>query len=57
MGRLTLGQWFEVAIWLAVAGIAYRYTLEFDRDVEMYRFGADGWPRLLILFIFLAAIG
>ncbi len=57
MGRLSLGQWLEVASWLAVAGKAYRYTLEFDRDVEMYRFGADGWPRLLILFIFLAAIG
>ena len=57
MGRLSAGQWFEVGIWLAVAAFAYGYSFEFDRDIEMYRFGASGWPRLIILLIALGAIG
>ncbi len=57
MGKLTAGQWTEIVIWIAVAGVAYAYSFEFDRDIEMYRFGASGWPRLVILLIFVAAIG
>ncbi len=57
MGRLSTGQWFEVGIWLVVVGVAYGFTLEFDRDIEMYRFGAAGWPRLIILLIALGAFG
>lgn len=57
MGKLTAGQWVEIAIWLTVAGVAYGYSFEFDRDIEMYKFGASAWPRLIILFIFLAAVG
>lgn len=57
MGRLSTGQWFEVGIWLVIVGVAYGFTLEFDRDIEMYRFGAAGWPRLIILLIALGAFG
>ncbi len=57
MGRLSLGQWFEVGVWLAVAGVAYGFSLQFDRDIEMYRFGAAGWPRSIILLIVLGAVG
>ncbi len=57
MGRLSPGQWFEVGVWLAVAGLAYGFSLQFDRDIEMYRFGAAGWPRIIILLIALGAVG
>jgi hypothetical protein len=57
MGRLSPGQWFEVGAWLVVAGAAYGFSLQFDRDIEMYRFGAAGWPRLIILLIALGALG
>jgi hypothetical protein len=57
MGRLNAGQWFEVGAWLAVAAVAYGYSFEFNRDIEMYRFGAAGWPRLIILLIALGALG
>ena len=56
MGRLSLGQWFEAGIWLAVAAVAFAFSFEFDRDIEMYRFGASGWPRLIILLIFLGTL-
>lgn len=57
MGRLSAGQWFEFGTWLAVAGVAYGFSLQFDRDIEMYKFGAAGWPRLIILLIALGALG
>lgn len=57
MGRLRPGQWFEVGAWLVIAGAAYGFSLQFDRDIEMYKFGAAGWPRLIILLIALGALG
>jgi hypothetical protein len=57
MGRLTPGQWIEIGIWLSVAGIAYAYSFEFDREIEFYKFGASAWPRVIIAMIFLGAIG
>jgi len=56
MSRPTLGQWFEVAAWVAFAALAYGLSFQFDRDVEMYKFGAASWPRFVILFILAAAI-
>jgi hypothetical protein len=57
MGKLTSGQWTEIAIWMALAGLAFGYSFEFDRDIEFYKFGASGWPRVIIAMIFLGAIG
>ncbi len=57
MGRLTAGQWFETGIWLAIAGLAFGYSFQFDREIEMYRFGASGWPRVIIFLIALGTIG
>jgi hypothetical protein len=57
MGKLTPGQWAEIAIWMAVAGLAFGHSFEFDREIEGYIFGASGWPRVIIVMIFLGAIG
>ena len=57
MSRLTPGQWFEVAVWIAFAAFAYAVSFTFDREIEMYRFGAAGWPRVVILLIVVAAVG
>lgn len=57
LAKLTGGQWFEVVVWLALAGVAYGFSFEFDREIEFYKFGASGWPRLIILFIVLGAVG
>lgn len=57
MGKLTAGQWVEIGIWLTVAAVAFGYSFEFDRDIEFYKFGASGWPRVIIAMIFLGAIG
>ncbi len=57
MSRLTPGPWFEVAVWIAFAAFAYALSFNFDREIEMYKFGAAGWPRVVILLIVAAAVG
>lgn len=57
MSRLTPGQWFEVFVWTAFAAFAYAVSFTFDREIEMYRFGAAGWPRVVIGLIVVAAVG
>lgn len=57
MNKLTTSQWLEVAFWLVFAGLAYVFSFNFSRDIEMYKFGAAGWPRVLIFLIVAAAIG
>ena len=56
MSRLTLGRWFEVAAWVGFAALAYGLSFQFDRKIEMYKFGAANWPRIVILLILAAAI-
>lgn len=46
----------EAALWLAFAGAAYFFSFEFDRGIEIYRFGAHGWPRAVIALIVIAAL-
>ena len=57
MGKLSAGQWLEAAFWIGFAVLAYTLSFQFDREIEMYRFGAAGWPRVVLVLIFLAAIG
>jgi len=39
----------EGIIWIALACMAYVLTYEFDEPLEQYRYGATGWPRVLIV--------
>ena len=57
MRRLSAGQWFELGFWIVFAAVAYGFSFEFDRDIEMFRFGASGWPRVLIVLIVIAVAG
>lgn len=47
---------FESAIWLSFALLAYVFSFKFDKTIEIYRFGASGWPRIVILLIVVAAV-
>lgn len=57
MPRLSAGQWFELGFWIVFAAVAYGFSFEFDREIEMFRFGASGWPRVIIALIVIAVAG
>jgi hypothetical protein len=55
--RITRGELFEVAFWLAFAAAAFALSFKFDQEIEIYKFGATGWPRVVIVLIVLGALG
>ncbi len=57
MRGMTRGQVFELVFWSAFAIGAYAISFKFDRDIEIYEYGASGWPRGVLVFIVLAVIG
>ena len=57
MAGLKRGQAVEVAFWLALAAGAYAFSFTFDREIEIYRFGATGWPRVVIVVLAFTALG
>ena len=56
MRRPASGTLIETAFWLGFAVAAYAFTFSFDRNIEIYRFGAAGWPRAVILLMALTAL-
>ena len=57
MGRLSPGHIIETVVWLALALLLFVFSFEFNQDIEIYKFGATGWPRVIILLLVLAAVG
>ena len=57
MGRLNKGHLIEAIVWLVIISIFYAYSFEFNQEIEIYRFGATAWPRVVILLLLLAMMG
>ena len=57
MGRLTLSNLIEAAIFFLIVGIFYAFSFEFNQPIEIYIFGATAWPRVVIFLLLLATFG
>ena len=57
MGKFTKLHSVESAIWATVIIVFFRYSFEFDKDIEIYKFGAAGWPRAVLIMLVLVMIG
>ncbi len=57
MRNLKVGHVVEAGIWLALAAFLYAYSFQFEREIEIYRFGAVAWPRAILALIAIAALG
>jgi len=57
LGKLDKSHMIEGAVWLLIVAIFFGYTFEFNQPIEIYIFGATGWPRVVIALLFLAAAG
>ena len=53
----TRGQMFEVGFWLALAVGAFALRFNFNQELDIYRFGADGWPRAVVFIIVVSLLG
>ena len=57
LGRLTRGHLAEFVIFLLIVAIFYGYSFQFNQPIEIYRFGATAWPRVVIGLLLLATLG
>ena len=55
MGNLKNSHLIEGIIWLCGVVVFFVLTYDFNQPIEIYKFGATGWPRV-ILGIFSAPI-
>ena len=44
-------------LWVAFAALLYSFTFDFDQEIEIYKFGASAWPRVILLLVVVAATG
>ena len=51
--KLILG--LEWGFWVVLAAAGYWLTFEFDEPLDIYRFGASGWPRFILVCIVVGA--
>jgi hypothetical protein len=57
VGRLKRNHVIEAAIFLLIVAVFYGFSFEFNQTIEIYRFGATAWPRVVIVLLLLATIG
>lgn len=57
MGRLSKPNLIEAAVWFLIAAIFFAYTFEFNQPIEIYKFGATAWPRVIVVLLFVATAG
>jgi hypothetical protein len=54
-GKRKLVLCLEWGFWIALAGVSYWLTFDLDEPLDIYRFGASGWPRFLLVCIVVGA--
>lgn len=57
MGRLNRSHLIEAAVWFAIAAVFFGYSFEFNQPIEIYKFGATAWPRVVVGLLFVATLG
>ena len=57
MGRLQTPHLLEAIIWFVLVAIFFAYSFEFNQTIEIYRFGATAWPRVVLGLLLIAALG
>lgn len=57
VGRLEKSHLIEAAVWFAIVVIFFGYSFEFNQPIEIYEFGATGWPRIVIFMLLVATAG
>ena len=57
MGKLSRPDIFEAVFWLLIAVIFFAVSFSFNQPIEIYKFGATGWPRVILFLMALVSLG
>jgi len=47
----------EAVVWLLIVGVFFVYSFEFNQPIEIYKFGATAWPRVVVFLLLIATLG
>jgi len=56
MGHAQTRHIVEAILWLVAVLFFYFHSFAFDKEIEIYRYGASTWPRAILLMMALVAI-
>ncbi|MEC9011402.1 MAG: tripartite tricarboxylate transporter TctB family protein, partial [SAR324 cluster bacterium] len=57
MTKLKTRHIVETLVWLLTAVVFFVYSFEFNQEIEIYKFGATGWPRVILGLFLLVTLG
>jgi len=57
MSKLKTSHKVETLIWLTIVVVFFGYSFEFSQEIEIYKFGATGWPRVVLGLLLLVTLG
>ena len=57
MGKLDRSHFIEAGVWSLFFIIFFIASFEFNQPIEIYKFGATGWPRTILLLLLLVMFG
>ncbi len=57
MNNSRISYYVEAALWLGLVGFLYFHSFDFNREIEIYKYGAAAWPRAILILMAIAAIG
>jgi hypothetical protein len=57
LGQLTKAHLVEGAAWSLIVVIFFGFSFEFNQPIEIYKFGATAWPRVILLLLLLVTAG
>ena len=56
MGNHRTSDVIEAVFWLALSVIFFSLSFQFNQPIEIYKFGATGWPRVILAITAVVAI-
>ena len=57
MRQFTKLHFIESTVWVSLVILLFAFSFEFDKEIEIYKFGAAGWPRAVLGMLMLVIIG
>ena len=57
MRQFTKIHLIESTVWVSLVIVLFAFSFEFDKEIEIYKFGAAGWPRAVLGMLLLVIIG
>jgi len=57
MRQFTKMHLIESIVWVSIVILLFAFSFEFDKEIEIYKFGAAGWPRAVLGMLLLVIVG